>query len=75
MTFFLSAVGYNAKIFLTLLATTLKNLSAVGESAKICFLYLHVCINFKTKYLKNKKAFCTNSFYIHVLPAQQTVAL
>jgi hypothetical protein len=59
---------YNDKDFLTLKATTLKNLSAVcynakknlsvlGNSAKKMFLNVHVGINFKTEYLKNKKAF------------------
>ncbi len=43
------------------------------------FLYVHVCINFKTIYLKNEKTFLNQIFreslYIHVLLAQRIKAL
>jgi hypothetical protein len=49
------------------------------QRKKKSFLNVHVCINFKTKYLKNKKTFWnqifSKSLYLHVLLAQQILAL
>ncbi len=50
-----------------------------GDCTKKAFLYIHECINFQTKYLKNEKSFFnqifSESLYIHVLLAQQILAL